>query len=287
MTRQEATVKTLLTGLYTLTTTHCGTGQARGAVDLPIAREAHTDLPVIPATSVKGVVRSGYPDKDQVEFLFGPDTGADLKVGALIFTEGKLLAFPVRALARPFFYVTCPLIIERFSRDLRAFDLRLLANLEPWIQGLPRDGTVLLSEAIPGNETMLVLEDLLFDRIRVDPKMKELADQLTHLLPKGEAATRQRFARSLALVPDAEFMQLVKRLTPVQARIKLNEQKTTTGNGGNLWYEETLPADCLFSLFVRERSVLKKPFQMGPLRLLQIGGNETVGQGQCWWTEEA
>ncbi|HNO88980.1 MAG TPA: hypothetical protein PKI69_11970, partial [Rhodocyclaceae bacterium] len=73
---------------------------------------------------------------------------------------------------------------------------------EPWIDGLPKDGTVLLSEALPGNECMLVLEDLLFDRIRVDPKLKELAEQLARLLPKGEAATRQRFARSLALVPD-------------------------------------------------------------------------------------
>ena len=46
-----------LSGIYTISPTHCGIGQACGAVDLPIARDASTQFPVLPATSIKGVVR--------------------------------------------------------------------------------------------------------------------------------------------------------------------------------------------------------------------------------------
>ena len=46
-----------LIGIYTLTPTHCGSGQAAGAVDLPIIREAHTRFPILPATAIKGVAR--------------------------------------------------------------------------------------------------------------------------------------------------------------------------------------------------------------------------------------
>lgn len=78
----------LVTGIYTLTPTHCGTGQAAGAVDLPIAREAHTRLPLLPATSLKGIARDDWfplgADRDRwtaeekqryndiVKPLFGP-----------------------------------------------------------------------------------------------------------------------------------------------------------------------------------------------------------------------
>lgn len=41
---------TALIGIYTLTPTHFGTGQTTGAIDLPIARDASTDFPVLPAT---------------------------------------------------------------------------------------------------------------------------------------------------------------------------------------------------------------------------------------------
>ena len=45
------------TGIYLLAPTHVGTGQAAGAVDLPIARERHTGHPYLPATALKGVAR--------------------------------------------------------------------------------------------------------------------------------------------------------------------------------------------------------------------------------------
>lgn len=55
-----------LTGIYTITALHCGVGQAISAVDLPIAREKHTELPYLPSTSLKGVARDAMrPDQDR------------------------------------------------------------------------------------------------------------------------------------------------------------------------------------------------------------------------------
>ena len=47
-------MKTLLYGLLAETSIHPGAGQSSGFVDLPVAREAATDYPVIVGSSLKG-----------------------------------------------------------------------------------------------------------------------------------------------------------------------------------------------------------------------------------------
>ena len=42
--------------IFTRTPLHVGAGASVGAVDLPIVRERHTRFPVIPGTSLKGVL---------------------------------------------------------------------------------------------------------------------------------------------------------------------------------------------------------------------------------------
>jgi CRISPR-associated protein Cmr4 len=43
--------------VHALSSLHAGTGQGVGTIDLPIARERATDLPVIPGSSIKGCLR--------------------------------------------------------------------------------------------------------------------------------------------------------------------------------------------------------------------------------------
>jgi CRISPR-associated protein Cmr4 len=71
----------------------------------------------------------------------------------------------------------------------------------------------------------------------------------------------------------------------------------------HLWYEEHLPPDCLFLALIGQRrqrfrggeakatpseskrpalAVLREHAQH--LRIVQIGGNETLGYGLCWWS---
>ena len=120
---------TALLGIYTLTPTHFGTGQTIGAIDLPIARDASTDFPVLPATGLKGVIRDylgvANVEKKLLDNLFGKSLEESneanaLEAGRLAFTEARLVAYPVRSLNRPFLHVSCRLILERLARDLRA-----------------------------------------------------------------------------------------------------------------------------------------------------------------------
>jgi CRISPR-associated protein Cmr4 len=305
-------VTTLLTGIYTLTPTHCGTGQTSGAVDLPIAREAHTRFPILPASGLKGAARSTRPKDDKLaSWLFGPELkdpaeGNDgstdkktdridaLEAGSLVLLEGRLLLYPLRSLQHPFLYATCPLILERLARDLRAFKLDVLDS--EWLVPDPGQDGARVSDASLAGKT-LVVEDLVYEGAKVGSLQKATAliDLFSGLLPNQETETRKRLAHSLVVLPDNDFADVLQRAVPVQARIKLDrERKTTSAEGGNLWYEEALPPDCLFGAFATERRIGAR----GPdgrtatqhfgtvldRRCIQIGGNETVGEGFCWWT---
>jgi CRISPR-associated protein Cmr4 len=46
--------------LFTRTPLHVGAGSAVGAIDQPIQRERHTGFPLIPGSSIKGVLRDHF-----------------------------------------------------------------------------------------------------------------------------------------------------------------------------------------------------------------------------------
>ncbi len=310
-----------LSSIYTLSPTHCGIGQAMGALDLPIARDAVTNFPVLPATSLKGVARdymskNASLDDKAISRLFGKsledaEDTEDLEAGAIAFTEGRLIAFPIRSLNRPFLHVTCPLIIERLQRDLRTLGLSHVLPTKFNVSS-PDAGHIYVADSDLAGKT-LILEDLVFPQENVLslPGLRELAEKLAGLLTEDEENTRQRMVKGLVLVPDEDFAYLMQQATSVRARIKLTGGKTTTPwrdpttgelQTGNLWYEESIPSDCLFVSFVGERrqrkaytdnSPINWPYPEPPLKLfqtyaqnlevVQLGGNETVGYGHCLW----
>ncbi len=292
---------TALIGIYTLTHLHMGTGQATGAVDLPVAREQHTRLPVIPATGIKGKARDGFEeasDKDDklVEKLFGPDLDSDTvkkaaAAGGLVFTEAQLVALPLRSLNLPIAWCTSRMVLERLVRNLDTFDCASLLDISELLGNLA-ENKVYVSRAM--DDKVLVIEDMTFmdqEIIAGRKDVETLAEKLASLLPDpaGEDGTAERFRQSLVILPDLEFQRLVDRGLPVQARIKLTDQKTND----NLWYEETVPPDTLFAAFVVNRpgndgdmvsEFAGKVEKKNPdLTVVQLGGNETVGQGWCWW----
>lgn len=285
----------VLCGIYTISPMHVGTGQAEGAIDLPVAKEPHTGFPVIPASTLKGVARAAVAAIESLEKVtrwFGPkDDQEDLRAGEFVFTEARLVAYPARALNRPYLYVTCRLVLERLSRDLRAAGVTDVV-----LPALPSGA----AEVLVADKALakgLALEDLVYsENVAQSAAVADIGATLARLLPLDEQDTRDRLAKSLVVIPDEHFSALVNRL-PVRARIRLNEvTKTTTGEGGNLWYEEQVPSDCLFVSFVASRKkevsfhvALRQGAEVSPpvLAICQIGGNETVGQGLCWWTSPA
>lgn len=117
-----------LLGLLAETPIHPGCGRSMGVVDLPVAREAATDYPLIAGSSLKGALRDKAEavSKDQVEKRFGrPDQAGDLLVA-----DARLLLLPVRSLTGAYRWLTCPHILERFRRDLARAGLTPLPP--PW-----------------------------------------------------------------------------------------------------------------------------------------------------------
>lgn len=301
---------------YTLTETHVGASGVLGATDLPIAREATTQVPFLPDTSLKGVARDAaerlWPPRSkdvpskEVHRLFGgvPGRGStDTEgVGALSFTQGHLLLYPFRSLERPYVYATCALLLIRWVRLARAYGLDVPDEAK-WASLRTDHPEVRIADEALG-KGHLTVEGMAFGikDLRPDPASVALAGVLAGMFrtsgtgedPRRETGDLVR--TGLVVLPDAEFFALVKSAPPVHARIKLNHNKTTTGDGGNLWYEEMLPPDCLFWSILslrggtpdtaatpgKDLAPLGKNL-VSELASVQIGAGESTGHGRVWW----
>lgn len=289
--------------LYGQSWLHPGAGASTGAIDLPVQREVHTKYPMIPASSVKGSLRAMAEtvSPDVVDSIFGP--GVETKehfAGALSVGDAKLLLFPVRSLTRLFFWITSPIALERFRRDLK------LMGLSPdWeVPTVGKKKALVPTEC--STPPCLYLEEMDFEpqgSSQVSAIAQSLAERLNARVI-GEVF-REKLRTDLAVLDDDEFSYFVRYATQVSARTQLTSNKTTDKTvgpdgqteKGNLWYEETLPPETVFYVPIMadgsrggeakdelatgnavmdklSREVLSRPF-------IQLGGNETLGHGWC------
>ena len=71
-------MNTRIVGLLAETSIHPGAGQSSGIIDLPVAREAATDYPFVPGSSVKGALlglarsRANWTERSATVFLEKP-----------------------------------------------------------------------------------------------------------------------------------------------------------------------------------------------------------------------
>ncbi len=287
-----------LLGLYAETPLHPGSGSTTGVIDLPVQRERHTGFPLIRGPALKGVFRDlaegDGVTKDSVAEIFGPPPEAgDHHAGAMSLTDARLLAFPVRSLQGVFVWITCPLVLDRLRADAAPH----AASLAPPVASYrPKPG-----EAVRGTSNELGLGPLVLEEYECEWKdeaplrgaVDKIAELFTKFLPTAPEFTpyADRLMTHLVLLSDTDFQHLVSTATEVVTRIRLNKRKTTTGDGGNMWVEEFLPSDCLFwavALASPPRVEASNRDAAGVLTylgevlrngLVQIGANETVGQG--------
>ena len=277
--------------LHALSALHCGAGRSAGVVDLPIARARATQLPIVPGSSLRGVLRQLVTERagDDAETLFGPQrirSDRDAFAGALSIGDAHLLALPVRCLAGVVSFVTCPFILRRQERDLR----RAGAS-PPELPNAPGKGearvtpaSVNLVETDDENAWKLVLEDLDLPA-HPDSSLGPWAQRIARAVHPGDDDAQSDVVARLSLVSDDVMSFLAETATDVRARIRLDPE-TGTVREGALWYEEHLPAETvLWGVFAladsnndgRKASDLARAVPDD--ELLQLGGNAGVGSG--------
>ena len=276
-----------------------------GVVDLPIARSKATNLPIIPGSAIKGVLRDEifqhlksnelYKDiADQEEqniaitkiinTLFGKNENAD-HAGAVAFGDANLLILPIRSFAGTVAYATCPYILKQYQRDV-ANDLKALENLK---------GAALIS-----NESVLVVQNSTIALEDLDIQSKQdtnaqewagfIAEQLYPDSVADAQSWREEFIKRFVVLPDNIFSFLADTATEIRTRIRIDRETRMVVDGA-LWTEENLPAESVLwgvlgvsqSRDKNNKKSAKDLAQLLPKEeiTIQLGGKHTVGRGFC------
>ncbi len=219
--------------------------------------------------------------------------------GALGFIDARTLLFPVKSMRGVFAWITCPKVFERFEKDLSLCEY---TDMIPKIGKLNSDECVVCKDNSvtikSDKEAYVILEEYTF-KVK-NEKVKnaiELSEKLVNAI--GD----KRIAEKLVILPDDAFKDFVGLSTEVITRTKINNE-TGTVQPGALFTEEYLPCETIlyslalttpifqsgdkgvFALSQTEREEGKKEeqkvmdfFTGGLPKVMQIGGNATIGKG--------
>ncbi len=270
---------TQLITLLAETFIHPGSTQNQDAIDLPVARERSSGFPFIAGSSMKGAwldfieqSESEHWHQDAIDQVFGKQEGA----GQLLFFDARLILLPVRSLADSYKWVTCPLVLERLTRDLTRAGVRLAAALPDKMPSVAAG--CYWGEPVTGELNKLYLEERGF-KCNPESGFDDWVLVLKSLIDCK--AANERVSKQLAILSDEDFAWFATNALPIQARNVLDEKKQSQ----NLWYEEALPPDTLmYSLISQRGSQPQQAMENFIATLenrpyLQVGANETVGQG--------
>ncbi|NLL84382.1 MAG: type III-B CRISPR module RAMP protein Cmr4 [Lentisphaerae bacterium] len=293
--------------IFTRTPLHVGAGSSVGAVDQPIIRERHTRFPVIPGSSIKGVMADLWPEREQAKdkegkprvnkdgkpvmtrvgdgrFLFGSDDANNAAAGAIMVGEARILAFPVRSAKGCFAWLTCPLALSRFQRDTGC------ASLET---GALSDEQALVSEG----SSLLLDGKVVFEEYALDATTTlspTIVDTLAPLC--SDSVWVNDLKKQLAVVSNDLFAYFVENACEVAQHIKIDDESGVVQEGA-LFNQENVPSEALFYSVVaaqdgkgndKERpateafDLLQAKFNDSSVgNLLQIGADLTTGLGWC------
>lgn len=262
-------MKATMVGILTETLMHPGSGQNHGAIDLPVAREVTTSYPVVVGSSMKGALKDKAEEEawESKNKIFGEANEA----GAIAVSDGRLLLLPVRSLQDLYFWATCPHLLERWLRDAQ-------------LAGATVDLTIPKVEKgkafVKGKKRTLYLEELSFETYEEPGWIENCAKQIAPFI--HHPCVQNRLPSQLVVLNDYDFVHFARYGLSVHVRNKLDNKKTSE----NLWTEECLPPDTLLYTMLLARPNGEKHLnetiqylQQKPY--IQIGGNETVGQGWC------
>jgi CRISPR-associated protein Cmr4 len=282
--------------LKVLTPLHIGAGQGLGHVDLPIVREAHTNFPYIPGTSLKGalrnleinqVARARGEKPSQVEERLtknkfdqkeedilrlaktfgvageGAEEGKEVGAGKVLFSDAFIVLFPVKSAKGIFSLTTCPYVINRFF-ELLGIDQRVKDVLEGKVKVLNTNGHKNLIK--DNNKYKLLLEEFVFEA--------EESEELKKFVELVGTFVGEKHKQRIVCVNDTDFMDFVSNYTEVQTHIRINPD-TGTVDRGALWTEEYVPTESVFAFSL----VFLEELDFTPPTTFHLGGDITTGKG--------
>lgn len=277
--------------LNALSALHVGVGQAVGVVDLPIARAKATNLPIVPGSAIKGVLRDECTDAANQKTLFGPASingDETAHASALAFGDAHLLLLPARSMAGVVAFITCPFVLARYAQDLQRANVANIPAVPDNVQGAQTCNAT--NTKIRANNNTVVLEDL-------DLQACDGADGWANFIAKqlypNEAADKnwgKLFKEHFAIISDDDFSFLADTATEIRARIRINDERGVVQKRA-LWYEENLPAESVLWGVIAAGAARDKSEQnpeqvmasfaqtIVPEKTIQIGGKATVGRG--------
>jgi len=272
-------MKTKTMYIFAKSPVHVGAGSSVGVVDSPIMRERHTKTPIIPGSSLKGVLADMWNEKigekitrnDAGKTLLG--NGGDnnnASAGELLIGEARTLVFPVRSAKGGFAWVTCPFALQRFSRDTGIVLEDIPENLE--------DSQCYASKKTKLGESV-VLEEY---KLTAEGEPDKIAEALA---VASSDQLWQTITDRLVIVSDEMFSYFVENACEVVTRIRVND---TTGvvEPGALFNHEQVPSETMFYSVIgtmkEEENIncLVKKIQENN-NIIQVGGDATIGLGFC------
>jgi len=280
--------------LYSLAPIHCGGEGDLGNI-LEISREAHTDFPYIPGSSLRGSLRNEVtvlePDGQEVaNRLFGKELDDDGQMGVhqVWFGDARLLWVPMRTMALKggnrdvFTWVSCHSLIR---------DHALIAH-----QSVPR----LRNRAVGTTPGVYLVADAELQVSAMTDEEKLAVKLSGDWAANLQGAVQSSWEGNHIILPDSEFQILMEHSLWTQVRNKIQESdsgKTQAGSAEVFWTDVCIPRDTIFYFSWGYSLTSQNPVTdddhdrfmeiMGGL--LQVGGQANVGRGwvQSWVASES
>ena len=296
-------MKNMLFSIRSLSSVHCGVGQGTNDIDLPTARHAVSGHPLIPGSSLKGVLKDEFlggkyyneASRDKVRALFGGDpTDSDSYASAISVGDANLIALPVRSNFGTFAYLASTYTLQVFKDLCMRIGKTDCPPIPVFGQVDPHNGNYKVAVTTDSvlcapNTQNVYLEEL--DLVG-DASLKGACDKWADLLAAhffADEEGQNLFKKRFAIVDDNALNFLTETALPVDAHIAIDDA-TGCVKDGALWYEETMSSETLLAGIISvDRSFnpnlaaitddLASLISSQKSLYIQIGGKATTGKG--------
>ncbi|KKJ00396.1 type III-B CRISPR module RAMP protein Cmr4 [Prochlorothrix hollandica] len=279
-----------LTYSYLLTPLHTGASSQAGNL-MGIAREAHTELPYLPSSSIRGKIRSTLeamvPKEAGTFFGERIKDGQQPTEGEVWFADATLLLFPIASYSHQFVWITCPLWLSRWNRWLQNQDLQqLIIEWRSLLNKTSEENGKKAIVSVSGNDEIYLQGALLKQSdVEAIPQNSACWSALDKL---PDSSGILDLKNKLLVLSDDDCAGLVELGLQREVRVALKQEEKIV-DGGSFRSEEAIPSETV--LFFpwglkpakdAEKTENVRQFLTQILNdRLQFGGLEGLGRG---WT---